>query len=85
MSNASPLFYLRGGTMNREIRFGLLLHPTEKRALNQLAEVEGGLSRAATLRRLIRKAAHEKGLWPPTNQRSETQALPEMESRMEST
>jgi hypothetical protein len=51
--------------MNREIRFALLLRPDEKHALSRLAEVEGGLSRGATLRRLLRKAAHEKGLWPP--------------------
>jgi hypothetical protein len=54
--------------MSREIRFGLLLRPDEKHALDRLAEVEGGLSKAAALRRLIRKAAHEKGLWPPTDQ-----------------
>ena len=57
--------------MNRQIRFGLLLRPDEKHALSRLAEVEGGLSRAATLRRLIRKAAHEKGLWPPADQQAQ--------------
>jgi hypothetical protein len=59
--------------MNRQIRFGLLLRPDEKHALNRLAEAEGGLSQAATLRRLIRKAAHEKGLWPVANQQTEAQ------------
>lgn len=57
--------------MTREIRFGLLLLPDEKRALTRLAEAEGGLSKAATLRRLIRKAAHEKGLWPIANQQTQ--------------
>ena len=61
--------------MNRQIRFGLLLRPDEKQALNRLAEVEGGLSRAATLRRLIRKAAHEKGLWPPADQQPQAEEV----------
>ena len=50
--------------MNRQHRFGLLLSPAEKHMLELLAEAEG-LSQAATLRRLIRKAARERGLWPP--------------------
>jgi hypothetical protein len=51
--------------MNRHHRFGLLLSPAEKHMLELLAEAEGGLSQAATLRRLIREAAIEHGLWPP--------------------
>ena len=51
--------------MNRKHRFGLLLSSVEKRTLKRLAEAEGGLSQAATLRRLIREAAYERGLWPP--------------------
>lgn len=54
--------------MTKQIRFGLLLSSDEKRALMHLAEAEGGLSQAATLRRLIRKAAYERGLWPPTKE-----------------
>lgn len=49
--------------MRRE-RFGLVLLDSEKRALERLAEAEGGLSQAALLRRLVRKAAKERGLWP---------------------
>lgn len=61
--------------MSRVIRFGLLLHSDEKRVLNRLAEAEGGLSQAALIRHLIRKAAHEKGLWPSAaDQHSEAQA-----------
>jgi hypothetical protein len=50
--------------MERTIRFGLLLNTAEKRALARLAEIEGGLSQGAMLRNLIRKKAHERGLWP---------------------
>lgn len=46
-------------------RFGLVLSSAEKAALSKLAEAEGGLSQAATLRRLIRTVAREHGLWPP--------------------
>ena len=54
--------------MTKQIRFGLLLSLTEKQVLMRLAEAEGGLSQAATLRRLIRKAAYERGFWPPKEQ-----------------
>jgi hypothetical protein len=50
--------------MERHHRFGLLLSSAEKQMLKRLAEAEGGLSQAATLRRLIREAARERGLWP---------------------
>ena len=50
--------------MDRTERFGLILSPAEKQALEQLAEVEGGLSQAATLRHLLRRAARERGLLP---------------------
>jgi hypothetical protein len=59
--------------MNRQQRFGLLLSPLEKRLLKRLAESEGGLSQAATLRRLIRGAAIERGLWPPKQQGEEVE------------
>ena len=55
--------------MDRTERFGLVLSPVEKRVLAQLAEVDGGLSQAATIRRLIRIEARERGLWPPVDQR----------------
>ena len=51
--------------MLRTERFGLVLSPTEKEAVIRLAELEGGLSRAALVRSLIRRAASEQGLWPP--------------------
>ncbi len=49
--------------MNRQHRFGLLLSAAEKQVLKRLAEMEGGLSQAAMLRRLIHKAGRERGLW----------------------
>ncbi|MCG3209829.1 MAG: hypothetical protein FOGNACKC_03456 [Anaerolineae bacterium] len=50
--------------MNKEKRFGLHLHQDEKTALKKLAQLEGGLSLAATIRRLIRQAAKTAGIWP---------------------
>jgi len=50
--------------MSRDVRFGLVPTPAEKCALAQLSEAEGGLSQAATVRRLIRKEARRHGLWP---------------------
>ena len=51
--------------MKRKVhRFGFVLTDDEKQALARLAEIEGGLSEAATVRRLIRRAANERGVWP---------------------
>lgn len=47
------------GAMKRNVRFGLLLSDGEKTVLSQLAALEGGLSQAAVLRLLIRRAARE--------------------------
>ena len=51
--------------MQKTERLGLVLTQSEKFVVSQLAEQEGGLSQAALVRRLIRKAANERGLWPP--------------------
>lgn len=51
--------------MDKSLRFGMVLSPAEKYALVRLAEVEGGLSQAAIVRRLIRRAALQCGFWPP--------------------
>jgi hypothetical protein len=59
----SAVIFLRGGTMRKGIRFGFVLTDDEKCALSKLAELEGGLSEAATVRRLIRRAAREAGVW----------------------
>ena len=51
--------------MRRTRQLGILVSPAEKAALKRLAEVEGGLSQAALVRRLIRKEAKRHGFWPP--------------------
>ena len=48
----------------RTRRFMVSMTPAERLALGRLAEVEGGLSKAALVRRLIRSAARARGLWP---------------------
>lgn len=53
--------------MRKGIRFGFVLTADEKSALTKLAELEGGLSEAATVRRLIRRAAREAGVWKLKN------------------
>jgi hypothetical protein len=55
--------------MYRTERLGLLLTPAEKTAVVQMAEAEGGLSQSALVRRLIRDAARERGIWPPDKPR----------------
>ncbi|MBN1992832.1 MAG: hypothetical protein JW953_09005 [Anaerolineae bacterium] len=49
--------------MKKTERFGLVLSPAEKEAAAKLAE---GESLAAYIRRLIRNAAKQAGVWPPT-------------------
>ena len=51
--------------MEGSVRFGLVLRRVEVTFLEQLAQLEGGLSKAAMIRRLIRKAAFESGLASP--------------------
>ena len=50
--------------MKKTKRFGVLLTKEESIALTQLAELEGGLSKAALIRRLIRNAAVHQSIWP---------------------
>ena len=54
--------------MKKTERVGLVLTPNEKSAVVRLAEAEGGLSQGALVRRLIRQAAKERGLWPLQSQ-----------------
>ena len=49
----------------RENRFPVMLSKEERQLLRSLARVEGGLSCAAVVRRLIRKEGQRKGLWHP--------------------
>jgi hypothetical protein len=66
------LLWEREVTVNKSERFGLVLTETEKRALDKLAEIEGGLSLAATLRRLISRSAEKRGLWPEESRTEKT-------------
>ena len=50
--------------MRKSERLGFVLSPREKSALEDLAEIEGGLSQSAVLRRLIRAEAQRLGVWP---------------------
>ena len=50
--------------MKEKRRFSFLLRPDERAALQHLARTTDR-SQGATLRRLIRQAASERGLWPP--------------------
>jgi len=50
--------------MRKSERLGFVLSPREKSALEDLAEIEGGLSQSAVLRRLIRAEAQRRGVWP---------------------
>jgi hypothetical protein len=50
--------------MARTVQFSLVLSEREREALDRLAKAEGGLSRAATIRRLIRMVARAGDLWP---------------------
>ena len=55
--------------MRKTERFGLLLDKDEMEILTVLAKVEGGLSRAALIRQLIRKKAMEYGYSPMDHHR----------------
>ena len=54
--------------MERPIRFGLLLSTSEEQALARLASFEGGMSKAAMVRNLIRREARDRGLWAPPDE-----------------
>jgi hypothetical protein len=49
-------------------RLGLVVTKREKQLVSQLAQLEGGLSQASLIRRLIHKAAEEYALLKPLNQ-----------------
>ncbi len=51
--------------MKKTSRLGLILTPTEKSWVRSLAELEGGLTQAALIRRLIREAARKGGILVP--------------------
>jgi len=49
--------------MNKKYRMGISLSEIERKALLVLAEIDGGLSQSAEVRRLIQQAAKQKGVW----------------------
>ena len=55
--------------MQKTERLAVVLTPAEKSAVVEMAEAEGGLTQAALVRRLIRDAARQRGLWPPEHPR----------------
>lgn len=57
--------------MYKSERFGLMMTPTEKQAVQRLAEAEGGLTQAALIRRLIRAEAQRRGVWAEGQQKME--------------
>jgi len=65
--------------MYRTERLGLLLTPAEKTAVLQMAEAQGGLSQSALVRRLIRNAARERGIWPPDKPKQTIQHVREVQ------
>ena len=65
--------------MYKTKRLGLVLTPAEKAAVVQMAEAEGGLSQSALVRRLIRNAARERGIWPPARPRQTIQHIREVQ------
>ena len=56
--------------MEKIKRFGMTLSEAEKNAILDLAEEAGGLSMSALVRRVIRNAALEKGVWSKNQIRS---------------
>ena len=70
--------------MKKTERLGLTLTATEKSAVRQLAELEGGLSFAALMRRLIRKAAQAHGLWSAGHREVDSESQPGIESSVRS-
>jgi len=65
--------------MHKTERLGLLLTPAEKPAVLQMAEAEGDLSQSALVRRLIRNAARERGIWPPDTPKHTIQHIREVQ------
>ena len=60
-------------------RLGLALTPAEKTAVEEMAGAAGGMSHCAPVRRFVRNAARERGMWPPV--RSQRAVLPIQEAQ----
>lgn len=65
--------------MEKTERFGFLLSKDEKDVVVQLAEIKGGLSKAALIRLLIRSAGRENGLLNIKREKNEEEPQEENE------
>lgn len=61
--------------MKRLYRVGFTLLKEENEMLSKLAMIEGGLSKAALIRRLIRQSALEKGAWNDLTRTSQEKTI----------
>lgn len=52
----------------REVKFTMVLNGPESVAMARLAALEGGLSKAEIVRRLVRDNAKRRGVWPVDEQ-----------------
>lgn len=59
----------------RHEKFTMVLNGPEKVAMERLAALEGGLSRAEIVRRLLRDHARQCGVWPVDEQPQKQEAL----------
>lgn len=60
-----------GGKVNKTERFGMVLTAIEQQLLKKMSN-DDDMSEAAFIRRLIRMAAKERGLWPPNKSLHQT-------------
>jgi hypothetical protein len=65
--------------MKKYKRFGLVLTDQEKLLISRLAVLEGGLSQAALIRRLVLKAAIQQGLVRTDLPPSLTEEIPNLQ------
>ena len=68
--------------MRRNIRFGMVLSQSEKATLTKIAEIEGGLSKAAVIRRLIQREAYTQGILPLPESSNQTATVIDQEVNM---
>jgi len=65
--------------MHRSKRLVSVLSSRMKAAVEQMADVESGLSQSALIRGLTRNEAQERGVWPPDQQKGTDRRLQEVQ------
>lgn len=65
--------------MNKSKRLVSVLISRTKAAMVRMADVEGGLSQSPLVRRLTRKEAQERAVWPPDQQQRADRRLQEVQ------